>query len=107
MTISGNLLDYNSNTKTLTANLITIKLLLNSVLSTPNAKFMTINIKNFYLEIKLKDKQCMFLPAALIPEEIMNHYNLYSKIHNDNICIHINKGIYGLKEARALANEQL
>lgn len=51
MTIGGNLLDY--------ANLITLKLLLNSVLSTPEAKFMTIDIKNFYLETKLKNKQCM------------------------------------------------
>ena len=56
MTIGGNLLDYDSNTKTPTADLITLKLLLNSILSTPQAKFMTIDIKNFYLETKLKNK---------------------------------------------------
>ena len=105
MTISGNLLDYNGNTKIPTTNLITMKLLLNSILTTLNAKFMTINFKNFYLETKLKDKQYIFLPAALIPKEILNHYNLYSKIHNGNIYICINKGIYSLKEAGALANE--
>ena len=32
-----------------TAELLTIKLLLNSVISTPGAKFMTIDISNFYL----------------------------------------------------------
>ena len=72
MTIRGNQLDYEGNTKTSTANLITMKLLLNSVLSTPNAKFMTVDIKNFYLETKLKDKQYMFLPAELIPKEIID-----------------------------------
>ena len=84
-----------------------MKLLLNSILSTPNTKFMTVDIKNFYLETKLKDKQYMFLPAELIPKEIMDAYNLYDLIHNGKTYIAINKGIYRLKEARALANEQL
>jgi len=86
------------------ANLITIKLLLNSILSTLGAKFITIDIKNFYLETELKDKQYMFISAKLIPEEIMKHYNLYSKIHNGNIYMQINKEIYSQKEAGALAN---
>ena len=77
MTIGGNLLDYDGNTKTPIADLITMKILLNSVISTFKAKFLTIDIKNFYLEIKLKDKQYMFLPADLIPKEIMDTYNLH------------------------------
>jgi len=77
MTIEGNLLDYDGNTKTPIADLITMKILLNSVISTFKAKFLTIDIKNFYLEIKLKDKQYMFLPADLIPKEIMDTYNLH------------------------------
>ncbi len=32
-----------------TANLLTIKLLINSVISTPGARFFTMDIKNFYL----------------------------------------------------------
>ena len=54
MTIGGNVLDYNGNTKVLIVDLITIKLLLNSILSILGGKFMTIDIKNFYLEIDLK-----------------------------------------------------
>jgi len=87
MTIEGNLLNYDGNIKALTVDLVTMKLLLNSVLSTPGAKFMTINIKNFYLETDLKDKQYIFLLAELVPEEIMLKYNLYSKVHNSNIYI--------------------
>ena len=68
---------------------------------------MIIDIKNFYLETKLKNKQYIFLPAKLIPDKIMIAYNLYDKIYNSKIYISINKGIYGLKEAGTLANQQL
>ena len=47
---------YKGNTKVPTKDLITMKILLNSVLSTPGAKFIIINIKNFYLETSLKNK---------------------------------------------------
>ena len=87
MTIGGNLLDYDGNTRAPTVDLVTMKLLLNSVLSTPGTKFMTIDIKNFYLETKLKDKQYMVLPLNLIPQEIIDHYNLNELAHNGNIYI--------------------
>ena len=48
-----------------------MKLLLNGILSTLGAKFITKDNKNFYLETELKDKQYMFIPAKLILEEIM------------------------------------
>ena len=105
--MEGNLLDYDSNAWALTTDLVIMKLLLNSVLSAPDAKFITIDIKNFYLETKLKDKQHMVLPLNLIPQDIINHYNLNKLAHDRNIRMQTNKGIYGLKETRALANEQL
>ena len=49
----------------------------------------------------------MFLPVDSIPKEIIDTYNLYQLIHTRKIYMAINKGIYGLKEAGALANEQL
>ena len=49
----------------------------------------------------------MFLHADLILKEIIDAYNLHKLVYNDKIYIAINKGIYGLKKARALANEQL
>ena len=42
-----------------------------------------------------------------MPNEIMNAYKLRNKIHNRKICMAINKDIYSLKEAGALANQQL
>ncbi len=54
ITMGGNLINYPIDCGTPTADLLTVKLLLNSVISTPNAKFMTLNLKDFYLMIPMK-----------------------------------------------------
>ena len=51
ITMGGNLINYPDNCGTPTADLLTIKLMFNSIISTPGAKFMTIDIKDFYLMI--------------------------------------------------------
>jgi hypothetical protein len=43
--MGGNLVNYPDDCGTPTADLLTVKLLLNSVLSTENTEFMTIDIK--------------------------------------------------------------
>jgi hypothetical protein len=45
----GDLINYPGDCGTPTADLLTVKLMFNSIISTSNAKFMTINIKDFYL----------------------------------------------------------
>ncbi len=49
ITMGGNLINYPDDCGTPTADILTVKLLFNSVISTPSAKFMTIDIKDFYL----------------------------------------------------------
>jgi hypothetical protein len=49
ITMGGNLINYPDNCGTPTADLLTVKLMFNSIISTPSAKFMTIDIKDFYL----------------------------------------------------------
>ena len=49
-TCGGNRVDYQGNVSTPTSDITTVKILLNSVVSTPEAKFMTVDIKDFYLE---------------------------------------------------------
>ncbi len=46
-----NLVNYLDDCGTPTADLITVKLMFNSIISTPNVKFMTIDIKDFYLMV--------------------------------------------------------
>jgi hypothetical protein len=49
ITMSGNLVNYPHDCGTPTADLLTVKLMFNSIISTPNATFMTIDINAFYL----------------------------------------------------------
>jgi hypothetical protein len=46
----GDRVHYPGNTATPTADLLTIKILINSIISTAGAKFMTMDIKDFYLK---------------------------------------------------------
>ena len=59
-----------------TANLPTIKMLWNSVLSTPGAKYFTMDVSNFYLNTPLDRPDFMRLPIKIIPQEIIDKYNL-------------------------------
>ena len=49
ITIGGDRINYPYNCGTPTADLMTVKMLFNSIISTPDALFMTIDIKDFYL----------------------------------------------------------
>ena len=48
-TVGGNLINFPGYVTTPTADLVTAKLIFNSVLSTKNAKFICADISNFYL----------------------------------------------------------
>ena len=49
LTVGVDRMNYPGDCGTPTADMLTVKLLLNSVMSTKGAKFMSIDIKNFYL----------------------------------------------------------
>ena len=48
-----------------------VKILVNSVISTIEAKFMTVDITNFYLNTPLKQYEYVWLQLEEIPEEIV------------------------------------
>ena len=49
LTVGGNLINFHDDVTTLTADLITVKLIFNSVVSGKNEKLMCIDIAKFYL----------------------------------------------------------
>jgi hypothetical protein len=108
LTIGGNLITYDGTTCTKAAEMPTVKIFINSVLSTPHAKFMTLDLKDFYLNTARmpdKDFAYMKLPTNILPPHILNEYK--QMIHKDHIYVEVSKGIYGLPQAGKLANEQL
>ena len=107
ITVGGNLIDYPGELTTNTADLVTSKILWNSVLSTPDAKYMTVDIKNFYLNTPLDRYEYMRVPLELIPQHIIDQYDLTTKAKNGFVYCEIQKGIYGLPQAGILANKLL
>jgi hypothetical protein len=107
LTVGGNLIDYPGDTSAPTADITTAKCLINSVLSTPNAKMACGDIKNFYLNTPMDRPEYMRIPINLIPPEITTEYNLHAIQHNDHVYVRINKGMYGLPQAGKLANDLL
>ena len=105
LTVGGNRIDYPWEVATPTADLIMAKLLFNSTISTPGAKFFGIDIKNFHLNTPLDHFEHMRLPLHLIPAEIISKYNLHWIHDNGWIYIEIQKGMYGLPQAGMLANK--
>ena len=106
-TVGGDKIHYNSPVGTPTADLTTIKCLLNSVVSTLDARFMTLDISDFYLDTPLPGKEYMRIPVHLIPACIMEQYQLAGLIHNGYVYVEISKGMCGLPQFGILANDHL
>jgi len=67
------------------------------------------DLRDFYLGTPMAPKNYtyMCIPIALLPPNIMDHYNLCPLIHNGHIYVEIRWGMYGLLQASKLANIQL
>ena len=66
MTVSGDIIDYPFGVSTPTCDLPTIKLLSNSVISTPGAKYFTLDISNYYLGTPMERPEYTRMPIKLI-----------------------------------------
>ena len=107
ITVGGNLITYNGPASTTTADLMTSKLLWDSVLSTDDARYITIDIYDFYLNTPLKDYEYMKIPIHLVPDEFIKYHNLQNKGYYRYLYVQIQRGIYGLPQSRRLANDLL
>ena len=101
----SNLITYKGITLTHTVNLMTSKLLWNSVLSTEGAKYMCLDIKNFYLTAALDYYEYMKIPLALFQEWIKIQYNLDTHARDGFVFLEIRRAVWGLPQAGILANK--
>jgi hypothetical protein len=100
--------NYPGDCGTPTADLLPFKLLLNSIISTPNAKFMTLNLKYFYLMTPMKRYEYFRMKLELFPLDIINKYDLTNKVnHSGNVHCEVRQGMYGLPQAGIIAQELL
>ena len=105
--VGGNLIDYPGNLSMKVADMTTFKIIVNSTLSTPSARWLGLDVKNYYLGTPMDDYEYMFIPTNSIPEEIIAHYKLRDLVHNGRVYIEIRHGMYGLPQAGILVEQQL
>ena len=95
----GEVTHYNSSGRKLnisapTASVNTVKFILNSVVSTPGARCLLLDMKHFYLNNILPDTKFMRIPLKITPQEIIDAYNLTALVNNQGwIYMRIEKGM--------------
>jgi hypothetical protein len=104
--VGGGKVNYPDEVGTPTADLLLVKSHLNSVISTQSAKYLTLDISNFYLNTPMECFEYTRIPMADIPDEIITEYKLQQFVdQNDCVYIEIQKGMYGLPQAGILAQD--
>ncbi len=108
VTVGSNLLHYPGNCATPTVHMITVKLHLNSIISTKNALYCTIDLKDFYLNTPMDRPEYMCMKLSHLPPNFVKFYNLKNMANNDGtIFVKIQKGVYGLPQASILMQNLL
>jgi hypothetical protein len=89
LTVGGNRINYLGDVSAPISDLTTAKLVINSVISTPGARYAGADIKNFYLGTLMECYEYMHLPITVLPEEIIKQYHLCDLAHNGYIYVKI------------------
>lgn len=104
-TMGVNLIHYPDDVGTPTADLLVINIFLNSVISTPGARYANADISNFYLGTPLHCPGYAKVKLSDIPDKIIEEYNLHEKATlNGWTYIKVTKRMYGLPQAGSLAH---
>jgi len=107
-TVGGDRINYPGTVTTPTAEMLVAKMLFNSVISTKDARFMTMDISNFYLMTQLHRPKFIQIKLSDIPDEVIKEYKLREKAtKNGSIYLRAKQGMYGLPQAGLLANKLL
>ena len=103
----GEKLSYNGPVSTPTAGLTMDKLHWNVVLSTPDGKYLIVDVNNFYLNNPMKKAKYYKIALKIIPQEIIDKYDLINKQNDGYIYVRVKKRMYGLVQAEIIAHEAL
>ena len=110
MTAGGDRLDYPGDASSPAVSMLDAKLHINSTISDAKngARYLGLDIQNFYLGTPMKYFQYIRVRPAIIPQEVWddNRYNI--PIAADGyVYLEIHRGMYGLKEAGIIVFRQL
>jgi hypothetical protein len=108
ITAGGSLVKYDSSPSVNTADLDTRKLHWDSIISTRGAKYLCLDIKNFYLMARLYYFEYMhMMPLTFFPSWIQEQYNLAALAYKGIVHLEMRQAVWGLPQAGILANKCL
>ena len=108
MTAGGDKLDYPGDPSSPAVSVLDAKIHINSTISDAKrgARFLTLDIKNFYLGTPMTYFQYIRVKRDIIPQEVMDEYDFTIEA-DGHVYFEIRRGMYGLKEAGIIAFKQL
>ena len=106
--IGGDKTNFSGDTASHVAAMPAVKILLNSVVSTPGAKFFTIDIVDFYLMTPLDRPEFVKISASKIPASIIKRFDLEQFIDDKGfIYFECTKTVWGLPQAGLISQTAL
>ena len=105
ITIGDNRICYPEDVGTKTASCDIFKLVINSVLSRKDAKYVTFDISNFYLHTPLDRPEYVCIKLSDIPQYFIKEYELLDSAQDGWVYFEINRGVYGLPQSGILAKK--
>ena len=106
LTIGGDRIKYPYSTSAVTAEMEALKLLLNCMIS-EDANWTTIDLTDFYLGTDLPHEEYIRIPIHLIPQDVIDFYELEQFFSANALFCSVHKTHYGLPQAGALSQQRL
>jgi hypothetical protein len=89
----NNLQEYSGDVTTSTADITTLKILINSTVSTEDAAMMRMDTNNYYLGTPLPRFEYMKMLLSRFPKEIIQKYNFNALAVDGWVYLEIRKGM--------------
>ena len=105
-TAGGDKINYTGPTSAQIAAMSVVQLLLHSVVF-EHKQWMTIDIKDYYLNTPRIRPEFIRIPCRMIPDTTVATHTLTPYINQNAILFEVNKGMYGLPQAGLLAQQRL
>ena len=99
ITIGGNRICYPGDAVTKTASLDLFKRVINSVISRKDAKYVTFDISNFYLQTHLECLEYVRIKFSNITQDFIDEYDLLESVRDVWVYFKINRGVYDLPQS--------
>ena len=106
-TLGGDRINYNGNTLSEVADPAAVSIHQQSVLADRkkglNAKYVTLDLKDYYLGCQLDREEYLWIPTKHMTAKTMNEFNLYQYVSDGKILFRVDGSMYGHPAAGRIA----